>query len=246
MDPVTWVYVAIAVIGAATSVYSQHQNRKAQKEAMDMQAINSWRDQQFNQMAALNDHNKFIMDMNYKGKQLTYQMDQYTSEVAYQQELLELEIQQNEQQLLYESLQAQSQLEYAQKTTESAFDAELLDMQLIGDQWEEISSENELAKFERKRQSLKEQAQIRVSQGESGIFGNTALKELANSQMQESWDVGILGYNLKNKAKQSDAQVKKVKSTRQSRVNEALAGVATPLNGSMNGAYAGLTIPTTT
>lgn len=204
--------------------------------------MQSYRSQQSQTAAMLNDHRQFTAEMGFKGMQLAYQSEAFNSDMAYKNQMLEYELGQRTSQLQLEHMQQLADIDYAGKTMKSAHDASLLDMELLDQEWTEISGAASVEAFERKRQGLKEQAQIRVSQGESGIFGNTALKELANSVMQQSWDTGIIGWNLQNKGKQQEAKAKKVEATEVSRTNEALASVPKHLQGQMSGSYAGLTI----
>jgi len=244
-----WVVYAGLIISAASATYggvSSYQNSKAQQSAakykMDFDAMQSYRNQQFQTMAMLNEHRQFTAEMGFKGQQLAYQTEAFNQDVAFKQQQLEYELGQHEAQLQFEHLQQIADIDYAGKSMKAAHDASLIDMELLDQEWTEISSQASTEAFERKRQGMKEQAQIRVSQGESGIFGNTALKELANSVMQQSWDTGIVGWNLKNKGKQQDAKIKKVAATEVSMVNKALSSVPKHIQGQMSGAYAGLTI----
>jgi len=109
-------------------------------------------------------------------------------------------------------------------------------MDLLREQLKQSGNEYALKAFERQRQNLREMGSIRVSQGESGVFGNAALKELVNSVMQASYDRGIIGANKKSTTKQIAAQKSKVMNTAMSRMNEAISKVA------MNPAAIGLQI----
>lgn len=237
--------VAISGISAISASQTASYNRKAQQEQLNTQALQAYRSDQFSMSALADSNARFHQDMAFKQTQMGFQSETFNQDMAYKQLLLEQDVSAHEEQLRFENMQALEDVKTAGKNLTSARDAEVIDMELIGQQWAELTGAAKMDMFERKRQGLKEQAQIRVSQGESGIFGNTALKELGNSVMQESWDSGIVGWNLTNKGKQQDVSIKKVKSTADSRVNESLSGVQRSLAGSMNGAAAGLSINTT-
>lgn len=245
MEPSTIIGIISLIVGAASAGLS-YQNSQAQRSAnkvkMDMDAMQAYRSGMFQNAAMWNEHRQFTMEMGFKGRQLAYQSEAFNQDMYFKQQMLEYELSQHEAQLQFEHLQQMADIDFAGKSMKAAHDASIIDMELLDQEWTEITSEASLDTFERKRQALKEQAQIRVSQGESGIFGNTALKELANSVMQQSWDTGIIGWNLKNKGKQQEAKIKKVAATEVSRTNEALASVPKHVQGQMSGAYAGLTI----
>lgn len=245
-DWIGYVVAAVMIITSAVSTYISYQNNKQTQDnakfQRDSAAMHSWQQSQMETMNMIAEHRSYMAEMAFRGQQTANDAHTFNQEIAYKNALLEFEIEGQQAQLEFENLQQLADIEFAQRGVAAAFEAERTDLELLGQEWAEIAGANSVDQFERKRQQLKETAQIRVSQGESGIFGNTALKELANSQMQASWDAGIMSWNFSNKGKAQSSQIKKVKSTKDSRVNESLSGISRHIAGSMNGAYAGLTI----
>jgi hypothetical protein len=236
--------VALSAAGAVSANNTAKTNRNMQQDQLNKQALQSYRSDQFSMDALMDSNERFNAEMGFKTDQMGFQSEAFNQEMAYKSLLLEQDVLSHEEQIRFDNAQNLADVELASKNMRSAREAEVIDMGLIGQQWTELTGAAKTDQFERKRQALKEQAQIRVSQGESGIFGNTALKELSNSVVQKSWDSGIIGWNLTNKGKQQESSIKKIKSTADSRVNESLSGVQRSLAGSMNGAVTGITIPT--
>lgn len=70
-----------------------------------------------------------------------------------------------------------------------------------------------------------ERAKMRAAFGETNMVGNTALHLLATSFVSESWDIGVMQANERNKMLQIKAEKDKVFSDEMSRINAAKAKI---------------------
>ena len=127
------------------------------------------------------------------------------------------------------------QNEMAEDQMEAAAESSQQDYQLLDTQQDEIYEKAGLDKFERDRQAMREAARIKVAGAESGAFGNSLLKQVADTMFQSSYDKAIIDQDADNKVEQSQAQKSKVHTTAKGRVNAAEANVT-------NGLMAGLKI----
>lgn len=243
------MYTAVASAAMSGMSYGsqvQQSNIQARNEqaALTSNTLQYYRDLEFRELQQGFQHSQFMADLGMRVMQAKGAQAQFMQDIQFRQEQLAYDVMQREMAIESMHLQEMNKMEYARETMKAAWEAAALDTELLEAQWKQHSSKAELDIFERKRQAMKEGAQIRVSQGESGIFGNSALKELANSIMQSSWDTGIMDFNLKNEGKQAKVEAKKIKATAMSRTNEALSGVVNRyLTGTaMNPAVASLQI----
>ena len=246
---------AIAAVGVVMGGYATYTSQQSAKKAAAQQQSNyisqrntgilqGFRDIEFKNMSESFAAKQFEIDMRSKTSQLDLNNQEFNQNALFKQQQLAYDLQQHEMQLEAENASELSKIDYAGKTMQNAYDAQKTDMELLNEQWEQINGKNSLDTFERKRQSMKEAASVRVSQGESGIFGNTALKELSNSIMQGTFDTGILAWNLTNAGKQKSAEAKQIKATAASRTNEALSSFTNKLTpgNAMNTAVTSLQI----
>jgi Mrp family chromosome partitioning ATPase len=94
----------------------------------------------------------------------------------------------------------------AAKQEKLAKEAEANQLKALDEQMEQESDKTELMKLDRQRQALRERAKIRVAASESGGMGQSTLKELSASMVQEGHDKGIMDYNLRAKSDQASRQ----------------------------------------
>jgi hypothetical protein len=73
------------------------------------------------------------------------------------------------------------------------------------------------------REMLRRRATLRVAQGESGIMGNTPVRELAALQVQRSTELSTIESNRASALAQSAREEGKIEATRRGRVSEAEA-----------------------
>ena len=76
----------------------------------------------------------------------------------------------------------------------------------LANKQQEINSASSLEQLERERQGLRERSTMKVASGEAGSFGNSAVRELANSMFQTSFDTGIMENNRENSIKQTQRE----------------------------------------
>lgn len=248
MCGVTEAGLALAAVTAVSSYTTSRSNARVAsynaQQAMNVQFAQNYRDAEYSNLMRGFQDQQFGLDMSGKMMQMSMAQAEFSQQSRFKMEQLALQLQQHESALESQHLQNMSKIDWAGKTMEAAHDAAKTDLELLSEQWEQINSGITVDMFERKRQAMKEAATIRVSQGESGIFGNTALKEVANSIMQEGFDNSIMQYNLKNQGKQKGAEARAILATETSRTNEALSTVVNRfLTGSaMNPAVASIQI----
>lgn len=108
-----------------------------------------------------------------------------------------------------------------------------VDINLLNEQFYQIQEQTALDQVERQRQALRERGRMMVAMGEVGIEGNSPLREIANSFLQESFDKGIMEANKENRIKQNYAERKKIKAERESRINQAKSKKVDPLFGTL-------------
>lgn len=127
---------------------------------------------------------------------------------------------------------------------EAANEAAGLDMARLQAGSDQVNSKSAQEKLQREMQTQRERARIRVSQGESGVSGQSSLRVLNNSLMQGSFDIGILEANRVNSQDQLNADRMDVSAGNKGRVNQANAGMtsgpmaALMIGGSAGSAYA--------
>jgi hypothetical protein len=111
---------------------------------------------------------------------------------------------------------------------EAAFRAANWDMRALEDRALQQEQAVGLEMFERQRQALRERAKILTAAGEAGVSGSSVLRQINQSMLDESYDIGIQQTNLENALSQTNLQAQNVVSTAYSRANQAAAGVKNP------------------
>jgi hypothetical protein len=117
----------------------------------------------------------------------------------------------------------------AQAGVAAAEAAAAADRDLLGKQASQINASASMDKLERQRQGMREQAKIRTAAGEAGALGNSTLRMLNNSMLQEGHDTGIVESNRQNAMDQNQARGGAVNAELQSRTNEAMSHYTNPL-----------------
>lgn len=117
----------------------------------------------------------------------------------------------------------------AEAGAEAARLAAEADMGLLGEQAKQVNASASMDTLERQRQAQREQSKILVAAGESGGLGNSTLRMLHNSMLQEGHDTGIIETNRSNAISQTDAQARGTAAQFQSRHNEAMSTYTNPL-----------------
>jgi hypothetical protein len=126
----------------------------------------------------------------------------------------------------YGIYQGNQQAEAGAAAAQMAADA---DMALLGERNKQINANASLETLERQRQAAREQARIRTAAGEAGALGNSTLRMLNNSMLQQGYDTGIIDTNRENAINQTAAEAEGVNAQFQSRHNEAMSNYTNPL-----------------
>jgi hypothetical protein len=113
----------------------------------------------------------------------------------------------------------------AKREAKLAEEAEANQLKALEDQLAQATDKAEIEKLERQRQAIRERAKIRVAASESGGLGNSVLKQLSASAVNEGFDKGIIQNNLDNRATQIDRQKEATRINTKSQINRAKAGV---------------------
>lgn len=96
---------------------------------------------------------------------------------------------------------------------------------------EQVKDKHALEEFERRRQTLREEAKLRVAAGESGISGgNTPSRLVMNAFMQEGFDLGIMEQNLENSIEQRNLQQRSIVAQGESAIAKATSKGSYGLN----------------
>lgn len=138
---------------------------------------------------------------------------------------------------MFEIAQNNSQAKYM---IESARNAAVADYNLLELQGKQINQQVDLEQMERQKQAARERSRLLTAMGAAGVSGNTALRQISNTFLQESYDTGIMEQNRENSLLQNQAQVEKVYATQKSRINEANSQMINPLLGSLMIATSGV------
>jgi hypothetical protein len=115
----------------------------------------------------------------------------------------------------------------AEAQANAARDSAISDYQQLEEQARQIGVQAAGENLERTRQALRERSRLRVAMGEAGVEGNSPLREIANTFLQEGYDKGIINTNLQNKLNQNRTEVQNVFITQKSRIDQAKASVLT-------------------
>ncbi len=83
----------------------------------------------------------------------------------------------------------------------------------LGDKSEEVTSDANLAKFERQKQLQRDVSATRVAQSESGVmYGNTALREMSATLISGGQDLSLIDNQEKRVQKQIGRQMESVQA----------------------------------
>lgn len=137
-------------------------------------------------------------------------------------------------------LEINSTNEQAKYMIESARNAAVADYNLLELQGKQINQQVDLEQMERQKQAARERSRLLTAMGAAGVSGNTALRQIANTFLQESYDKGIMEQNRENSLLQTQAQIEKVSATQRSRINEAKSQMINPLQGALMIGISGL------
>ncbi len=128
-------------------------------------------------------------------------------------------------------MQIGQQNQMAGQIAESAQEAAATDYSILQQRQTQINEQAALEAFERQRQSLKEQAKIRVAAGEAGVLGNSPLREVENAMFQGAYDKSIIETNRINQIIQAQQAKQNVYTQVQSRLNYAESLTTNPFLG---------------
>lgn len=103
-----------------------------------------------------------------------------------------------------------------------------INMGLLNDQATQINQQFNLEAAERARQALRERGRLMAAMGEAGIAGNSPMREIANTYLQQSYDLGIIKQNQENALAQNTAQRQSLLQTTQARIADAQAQYVSP------------------
>lgn len=113
----------------------------------------------------------------------------------------------------------------AEKEEVYAEKAEEIQLETLDAQIEEVEDKGELEILDRQRQALRERAKIRVAASESGAFGNSTLRQLSASFINEGYDTGIIDYNTRSATAQAGRQKRALRLNTDRQINNAYAAV---------------------
>lgn len=94
---------------------------------------------------------------------------------------------------------------------------------------DEVGKKEALEATERMRQGQRERSKMRVAAGEAGVAGNSPFRVLANSFMQQSYDVGIMETRRNDQLMSIQDEKRKVFTDASSRINVAESNTVKPL-----------------
>lgn len=103
------------------------------------------------------------------------------------------------------------------------------DYVMLARKQDEVGKKEALEATERMRQGMRERAKMRVAAGESGVGGNSPFRVLANSFMQQSYDVGIMETRRDDQLMSIQDEKYKVRADAASRINVAESNTVKPL-----------------
>lgn len=100
---------------------------------------------------------------------------------------------------------------------------------LIDEQKDEVRQQAAEQKYQRRLQANREASRMNVAFNEAGVSGTSPLHELANTMVQENYDLGILDQNEENQLKQLTAEAHGVEAQTSSRISAAASNISNPL-----------------
>jgi hypothetical protein len=138
-------------------------------------------------------------------------------------------------------------------TAEAANKAVAIDYQILARRQSEINEQHASEAMERQRVGLKERSKIQVAMGESGVLGNSPLREINDSFLQAGYDTSRIEQNREININRTQDMALQSYSQAQGRVNQAKASAVNPFlsilkigmagaSGYMQGAAAGNTL----
>lgn len=122
----------------------------------------------------------------------------------------------------------QAQNEQAMAQIESAYRTASWDMSALNDRATQLQDAAQLEMFERQKQALRERSKILTAAGEAGVSGSSVLRQLNQTMLDKSFDIGVYQTNLENSLFQTNLDAQKVISTANSRVNQASSSISNP------------------
>jgi hypothetical protein len=134
----------------------------------------------------------------------------------------------------------QTQNQYANAEAEAAKEAYKADYASLIQQRLEVDNQALLEKFDRTNQGFLERSHLKTQITESGAIGNSSLREIMTSQGDESYDLGIIAYNQKNRLDQNTNDIQSTYSTYKSRMNQANSRITNKKNAALKIGAAGL------
>lgn len=124
------------------------------------------------------------------------------------------------------NISAQNRAAVAQ--AEAANAAALADYQVLNTRQMEVDLKTALEETERARQAQREVSQATVMAAESGVAGNTPMRQLADALIQSGYDVGVHEANQEIRQAQIANEKFSVYAQAKGRINQASAAVSTP------------------
>lgn len=139
----------------------------------------------------------------------------------------------------FAAIQAQNQQARAQ--TLAALNAAYWDRLSLEEQDRQHQQRFNLQSFERQRQALRERSTLAVAAGDAGVAGNTVLRQIADSVLQEAYDRSIQRSNLANARSHTRALAHRTWANLQGRLSAAQASYVNPFLGALRIGAAGAT-----
>lgn len=121
----------------------------------------------------------------------------------------------------------------ASAEADAARNATIADYNTLQEQERQVNNQSTLERMERMRQAQRERARLRVAMGESGLDGVSPLREINNSFLQESYDIGVMQENKENKIHMNTLQKESAYATGRGRYNAAKSRMVNPLLGAL-------------
>lgn len=121
-----------------------------------------------------------------------------------------------------------AQNEQSTAQIEAAYEAASWDMSALGDRTIQLQDAAQLEMFERQKQALRERSKILTAAGEAGVSGSSVLRQLNQTELDKSFDIGVHQTNLENMLFQTNLDAHKVISTAQSRSNQVRPNIRNP------------------
>lgn len=121
----------------------------------------------------------------------------------------------------------------AEARAEAAEESMKLQQQALEQQQDQIIDQKNQQISERRLQAMRERSQLRVSFGEANVLGNSPLRQLHTSLLQEGKDVGQMESNKQSSLAQSGLHQRQAEAQVRGRINQAKAKTTGPLSSSL-------------